>query len=321
MSTHACSVTVTHSSVIDVYMCLCAGVYGHYGHDDIFHPYTTRYDESHRVRSSPDATAVMSDSSISSSPVRDQPSGATRNNISTAIAPREYRPAVIEDEMGRPIRGYPAPTHYSTTFTPPPLSRDVPLLSQTIYQHRPTHAVVLPLMSDDAAAAPYPRFSTSGYASNEKYAYLDASTRNRRMLNSHYKQTFVRDHSQGDVPVLNDGSVLAHSKQDTGYVRNSDILPSVHATNAGADRTQSWAPVTHSVAISQTVANAPRAGIPQRPLARAGADTSQRRIEDSAFTRAEKGPPAIGIGTEHIKLRLGATEASRKQYVTSRSVV
>lgn len=304
-------------------------------------PYATTYARTHRLTFSPGYAEMQNRQA-------DAPSGATHNNVATSVVPKDNSnavespstvrvgaarrfpavdptvprtagslPAELEDPMGNPAAPYPFASEYKSTFASPEsrvLSRaalEPPIFAR--HHKTSTHAVAPPFFSDAATQEEHIPFEGSGYTTNNSFAF-DPARRGREPARSHYKQTFLGvDESANVVPNFTADPVLPPSwRYSNGYLRNGDILPSVHASNIGGEPWQPTEFESHARSVERAAFEAPRPDrIPTRTIPRAASaagatdQTRRRRIEQSAFTRSERGPPTDGVGSEHMKLRLG----------------
>ena len=290
------------------------------------HPYSTTYERYHQFQYSP----TYSDTTVQNH-MADQPSGATHNNVATSINPKDgdtpyaktKRQPLPNGDMpmdgtiaGVPEDYEPPPfvSDYKATFVSPHkrqlVEGEEPSLKYTRDFKIATHAIPPPICSDSASQEEHQPFSGSGYTTNNAFAF-DTLRNSREMAVSHYKQTFLGPKS-ARVPILHDGTVdPAPWRRSNAYTKAGDTMPSVHAANEGA---QPWLPSdfeSHSRRVAREAAEAPRGeSTPtrtiQRPSTVATNQTRRPRIEHSAFSRSERGPPTNGLGTEHMKLRLGS---------------
>ena len=238
------------------------------------------------------------------------------------------RVGFITDPMGEEVQGYPHRSAYRAQFVDPEgpqrslaagpgaeLFGKVPRYSRDFVIA--THAVAPPFGSDSATQEAHMRMGGgSGYARNNSFAYdLNARRGVREPAQSNYKTTFVGSAETAMAP-LADGLVAPSWRSTNGYLRNGDSLPGVHAANEGAalhvardfETSSQWA---HHGSLEQAPAGPV---IPVRALSRAGGGAggspspSRRRAEHTGFSRSVLSPPALGLGSGHMALRLGAPE-------------
>jgi len=309
-------------------------------------PYATQYARTHVLRYSPNyasmhnaqkdqpsgaahnnvATCVWpkDNAALSSPSRRGQPSAIIQTEADATGPNADGRVGLIEDPRGDDVDGYPHVSDYKATFRAPELrtlagpgtegAGVVPMYRRDFSV--PTHAIPPPFCSDNATQEPHQRISGgSGYALNNAFAFdnTSMSRRAREPAQSHYKTTFVEG-PVAMVPTLGDGSVAPpDSRASNGCLRNGDQLPQVHAANEGG---QPWEARDFDTTYKSTYRDseeAPAAApVPDRPIQRPQSvalnarPDARRRIEHTAFSRSILPPPTDGLGSEHMKLRLGS---------------
>lgn len=279
----------------------------------------------------------------------DAPSGATHNNVATSINPKDIDLTKTRQQQQQPVspsssaalsatgvdggisavaedaESHPFVSDYKSTFVAPD-SRYLGGIPQPAPHYVrdfkvATHAIPPPFGSDSATQEEHQPFSGSGYTTNNAFAY-DTLRTSREPSVSHYKQTFLGS-DPVTVPTLGDGGVDPAPWRKSNTYTRLDKMPSVHSANEGAQPWLGGDWESHSRSIQRASDESPHGdAIPTRTIQRPGSvatnQTRRRRIQASAFSRSERGPPCDGLGTEHMKLRLGGPSETGLHHLSTR---